>query len=161
VVSSGKPANGLQTDRRLLTNQAEPALLRGGGFLHRWPTLPAGSPRGTTPRAFGPLACAAVSSCAYSSSLTLKPMDFVRSEIGGERQSGHHFAMRSMASGGAFHVAYYHATQQVFLGKRHGWERLQQAVEKPLALGCTDAAASSAPADGNGTGSSAHRSTRN
>jgi hypothetical protein len=25
------------------------------------------------------LACAAVSSCAYSSSLTLKPMDFVRS----------------------------------------------------------------------------------
>ena len=27
------------------------------------------------------------------------------------------------------------------LGKRHGWERLQQAVEKALALGCTDAAA--------------------
>ena len=36
-------------------------------------------------------------------------------EIGGERQSVHHFAMRSMASGGAFHVAYYHATQQAFL----------------------------------------------
>jgi hypothetical protein len=27
------------------------------------------------------------------------------------------------------------------LGKRHGWERLQQTVEKALALGCTDAAA--------------------
>ena len=27
------------------------------------------------------------------------------------------------------------------LGKRHGWERLQQAVEKALDLGCTDAAA--------------------
>ncbi|MGA8086975.1 MAG: hypothetical protein WCA10_06700 [Terracidiphilus sp.] len=27
-------------------------------------------------------------------------------EVGGERQSIHHFAMRSMASGGAFHVAY-------------------------------------------------------
>ena len=36
-------------------------------------------------------------------------------EIGDERQSVHHFAMRSMASGGAFHVAYYHATQQAFL----------------------------------------------
>jgi transposase len=36
-------------------------------------------------------------------------------EIGGERESVHHFAMRSMASGGAFHVAYYHATQQAFL----------------------------------------------
>jgi len=27
------------------------------------------------------------------------------------------------------------------LGKRHGWDRLQQAVEESLALGCTDAAA--------------------
>ena len=27
------------------------------------------------------------------------------------------------------------------LGKRYGWDRLQQAVEKALALGCTDAAA--------------------
>jgi microcompartment protein CcmL/EutN len=27
------------------------------------------------------------------------------------------------------------------LGKRHGWERLRQAVDKALALGCTDAAA--------------------
>ncbi len=27
------------------------------------------------------------------------------------------------------------------LGKRHGWERLKQAVEESLALGCTDAAA--------------------
>ena len=46
------------------------------------------------------------------------------------------------------------------LGKRHGWERLQQAVEKALALGCTDAAAVRHLADGNGTGSSAHRVTR-
>ncbi len=29
----------------------------------------------------------------------------------------------------------------LLLGKRHGWNRLQQAVEKALALGCTDAAA--------------------
>lgn len=29
----------------------------------------------------------------------------------------------------------------LMLGKRHGWERLQQVVEKALALGCTDAAA--------------------
>src|SRR5216684_7579293 len=36
-------------------------------------------------------------------------------EIGGERQSVHHFAMRSMASGGAFHRAYQRATQQAFL----------------------------------------------
>jgi transposase len=27
------------------------------------------------------------------------------------------------------------------LGKRHGWDRLQQAIEESLALGCTDAAA--------------------
>jgi hypothetical protein len=27
------------------------------------------------------------------------------------------------------------------LGKRHGWDRLQQVVEQSLALGCTDAAA--------------------
>ena len=31
------------------------------------------------------------------------------------RAEVHFFAMRSMASGGAFHVAYYHATQQAFL----------------------------------------------
>jgi len=36
-------------------------------------------------------------------------------EMGGERQTVHIFAMRSMASGGAFHVAYHHATQQAFL----------------------------------------------
>jgi hypothetical protein len=29
----------------------------------------------------------------------------------------------------------------LMLGKGHGWERLQQAVEKALALSCTDAAA--------------------
>lgn len=27
------------------------------------------------------------------------------------------------------------------LGKRYGWERLRQAIEESLALGCTDAAA--------------------
>jgi hypothetical protein len=27
------------------------------------------------------------------------------------------------------------------LGKRHGWDRLKQAMEESLALGCTDAAA--------------------
>jgi hypothetical protein len=27
------------------------------------------------------------------------------------------------------------------LGKRYGWDRLQQVVEQSLALGCTDAAA--------------------
>jgi hypothetical protein len=36
-------------------------------------------------------------------------------EIGGERQSVHHFATRSITSGGAFHVSYYHATQQALL----------------------------------------------
>ena len=36
-------------------------------------------------------------------------------EIGGERRKVWEFAMRSMASGGAFHRAYYHATQQAFL----------------------------------------------
>jgi transposase len=36
-------------------------------------------------------------------------------EVAGERRAVHIFAMRSMASGGAFHVAYYHATQQAFL----------------------------------------------
>ena len=34
-----------------------------------------------------------------------------RAEIGGERQSVHHFAMRSMASGGTFNVAHHHDTQ--------------------------------------------------
>jgi transposase len=36
-------------------------------------------------------------------------------DFGGERLRVYIFAMRSMASGGAFHVAYYHATQQAFL----------------------------------------------
>jgi len=36
-------------------------------------------------------------------------------EIGGERCKVWEFAMRSMGSGGAFHRAYYHATQQAFL----------------------------------------------
>jgi transposase len=36
-------------------------------------------------------------------------------ETAGERRKVWNFAMRSMASGGAFHRAYYHATQQAFL----------------------------------------------
>lgn len=36
-------------------------------------------------------------------------------DVDGERRTAYHFSMRSMASGGAFHVAYYHATQQAFL----------------------------------------------
>jgi hypothetical protein len=36
-------------------------------------------------------------------------------EVGGERRKVYVFAMRSMAGGGAFHRAYYHATQQAFL----------------------------------------------
>ena len=36
-------------------------------------------------------------------------------DFAGERLRVYIFAMRSMASGGAFHVAYYHATQQAFL----------------------------------------------
>jgi transposase len=36
-------------------------------------------------------------------------------EMGGEMRKVYCFSMRSMASGGAFHVAYYHATQQAFL----------------------------------------------
>ena len=35
-------------------------------------------------------------------------------EMGGEMRKVYGFSMRSMASGGAFHVAYYHATQQAF-----------------------------------------------
>jgi transposase len=36
-------------------------------------------------------------------------------EFAGERRKVYVFSMRSMASGGAFHVAYFHATQQAFL----------------------------------------------
>src|SRR5208337_3063878 len=36
-------------------------------------------------------------------------------EVADERRKVYIFSMRSMASGGAFHVAYYHATQQAFL----------------------------------------------
>ena len=36
-------------------------------------------------------------------------------DFAGERLRVYIFAMRSMASGGAFHLAYYHATQQAFL----------------------------------------------
>ena len=66
-------------------------------------------------------------------------------EVAGERQPVHIFAMRSMASGGAFHVAYYHATQQAFLEahelgfgyfggvfRRLRYDNLKSAVKKIL-----------------------------
>jgi hypothetical protein len=66
-------------------------------------------------------------------------------EVGGERRPVHIFAMRSMASGGAFHVAYYHATQQAFLEahelgfgyfggvfRRLRYDNLKSAVKKIL-----------------------------
>src|SRR6267143_4995243 len=36
-------------------------------------------------------------------------------EVANEMRKVYVFSMRAMASGGAFHVAYYHATQQAFL----------------------------------------------
>ena len=41
-------------------------------------------------------------------------------DFAGERLRVYIFAMRSMASGGAFHVAYYHATQRRFW-RRTSW----------------------------------------
>ena len=48
-------------------------------------------------------------------------------EICGERQKAYMFCMRSMASGGAFHCAFPHASQQAFL-EAHEW-RLPISVE--------------------------------
>jgi len=66
-------------------------------------------------------------------------------EVASERRRVHIFAMRSMASGGAFHVAYYHATQQAFLEahelgfgyfggifRRLRYDNLKSAVKKIL-----------------------------
>jgi hypothetical protein len=66
-------------------------------------------------------------------------------EIGGERRKVWQFAMRSMASGGAFHRSYYHATQQAFLEahefavryfggvfRRLRYDNLKSAVRKIL-----------------------------
>jgi hypothetical protein len=41
-------------------------------------------------------------------------------DLAGERWTVYIFAMRSMASGGAVHVAYFHATQQAFPGGARG-----------------------------------------
>jgi len=41
-------------------------------------------------------------------------------EVANEMRKVYVFSMRAMASGGAFHVAYYHATQQAFW-KRTSW----------------------------------------
>lgn len=61
------------------------------------------------------------------------------------RQTAHFFTMRSMASGGAFHTAYFHATQQAFLEaherafhyfggvfRRLRYDNLKSAVKKIL-----------------------------
>jgi len=66
-------------------------------------------------------------------------------EIGGERRKVWNFTLRSMASGGAFHRAYYHATQQAFLEahelgfgyfggvfRRLRYDNLKSAVKKIL-----------------------------
>jgi len=66
-------------------------------------------------------------------------------ELLGERRKLYCFAMRSMASGGAFHRAYYHATQQAFLEahelafdyfggvfRRLRYDNLKSAVKKIL-----------------------------
>jgi len=66
-------------------------------------------------------------------------------EVLGERCKVYCFAMRSMASGGAFHRAYYHATQQAFLEahefafdyfggvfRRLRYDNLKSAVKKVL-----------------------------
>jgi transposase len=66
-------------------------------------------------------------------------------EVLGERRKLYCFAMRSMASGGAFHRAYYHATQQAFLEahelafdyfggvfRRLRYDNLKSAVKKVL-----------------------------
>ncbi len=66
-------------------------------------------------------------------------------EVLGERRKVHCFSMRSMAGGGAFHRAYYHATQQAFLEahelafgyfggvfRRLRYDNLKSAVKKIL-----------------------------
>jgi len=66
-------------------------------------------------------------------------------EVMGERTKVYVFSMRSMASGGAFHRAYYHATQQAFLEahemglryfggvfRRLRYDNLKSAVKKIL-----------------------------
>jgi len=66
-------------------------------------------------------------------------------DVVGERQKVYCFAMRSMASGGAFHRAYYHATQQAFLEahelafdyfggvfRRLRYDNLKSAIKKIL-----------------------------
>lgn len=66
-------------------------------------------------------------------------------EVAEEMRKVYVFSMRSMASGGAFHVAYYHATQQAFLEahelafgyfggvfKRLRYDNLKSAVKKIL-----------------------------
>jgi transposase len=66
-------------------------------------------------------------------------------EFDGERENVHVFTMRSMAGGGAFHTAYFHATQQAFLEaherafhyfggvfRRLRYDNLKSAVKKIL-----------------------------
>jgi len=51
-------------------------------------------------------------------------------ELSGERVKLQVFAMRSMASGAAFHCAYRHATQQAFLEAHEGIRLLRRGVSK-------------------------------
>jgi transposase len=66
-------------------------------------------------------------------------------DFDGGRQTAHFFTMRSMAGGGAFHTAYFHATQQAFLEaheqafryfggvfQRLRYDNLKSAVKKIL-----------------------------
>ena len=66
-------------------------------------------------------------------------------DIGGEREKAYMFCMRSMASGGAFHCAFPHASQQAFLEaheraftyfggvfKKLRYDNLRSAVKKIL-----------------------------
>src|SRR5205814_1469584 len=75
-------------------------------------------------------------------------------DFAGERLRVYIFAMRSMASGGAFHVAYYHATQQAFLEAHElafGYFRRRvqvTALRQPEECGEEDSARASAGGDG-------------
>ena len=75
-------------------------------------------------------------------------------DFAGERQQVYVFAMRSMASGGAFHVAYCHATQQAFLEAHElafqlfRWGVPVPALRQPEECGEEDPARASAGGDG-------------
>ena len=75
-------------------------------------------------------------------------------ELDGERVKLQVFSLRSMASGGAFHRAYRHATQQAFLEAHElafryfGWRLPSGAVRQPLGSGEAGAERLAAGGDG-------------